>query len=187
MYDPARELVTRLSDTDSYSLFIDPNDSLWISTRDGLTITQLPALIENRRNATFKNLNTRLQFPVNIISEITTSKFGSVWLVSDSKIMQVTSTDQKPVIYEQEIGIKNNKILSFLIDNEDNIWIGFSGGLQRLTSRKGLRNFYPATINSYIYSVFQDPLQRMWITSDNGVFYFKDDKLVILAANSAAG
>ena len=178
MYDPVRELVTRLSDTGSYSLFVDPNDTLWISTRDGLTLTHLPDLIEKRRNTLFQNLNTRLQFPVNIISEITTSKFGSVWLVSDSKLMQVTSTDQKPVIYEQEIGIKNNKILSFLIDNEDNIWIGFSGGLQRLTSRKGLRNFYPGTIDSYIYSVFQDPLKRMWITSDNGVFYFQEEKLV---------
>ncbi|MCD4711295.1 MAG: hypothetical protein K8R52_10650, partial [Bacteroidales bacterium] len=69
-------------------------------------------------------------------------------------------------------------MLSFLIDNEDNIWIGFSGGLQRLTNRKGLRNFYPGTINSYIYSVFQDNQQRLWITSDNGSFYFHDNQLV---------
>jgi serine phosphatase RsbU (regulator of sigma subunit)/ligand-binding sensor domain-containing protein len=134
-------------------------------------------LIENHGNTAFHNLNARLQFPINIISDITSNKFGSVWLVSDSKIMQVTSTDQKPIIYEQEIGIKNNKILSFLIDNEDNIWIGFSGGLQRLTNRIGLRNFYPVSINSYIYSIFQDTQQRMWITSDNGVFYFQDLEL----------
>jgi len=178
MLDPDGKQATRLSDMDCYSLFIDPNDSIWISTRDGLTITHLPGLIENRQRTTFHNLNTSLHFPVNIISDITTNKFGSVWLVTDSKIMQVTSTDQKPISYEQEIGIKNNKILSFLIDNEDNIWIGFSGGLQRLTNRKGLRNFYPANINSYIYSVFQDKQERMWITSDNGAFYFHQDKLV---------
>jgi len=178
MIDPLSSLVTHLSDTDAYSLFIDPNDSIWISTRDGLTITHLPAMIENRGNTAFYNLNSRLQFPVNIISDITTNKFGSVWLVTDSKIMQVTSTDQTPIVYEQEIGIKNNKILSFLIDNEDNIWIGFSGGLQRLTNRIGLRNFFPGTINSYIYSIFQDEQQRMWITSDNGVFYFQNDTLV---------
>jgi len=178
MFDPVRQEVTRLSDTDCYSLFIDPNDSIWISTRDGLTITHLPALIENHGDTPFYNLNTSLDFPVNIISDITTNKFGSVWLVTDSKIMQVTSTDQKPTVYEQEIGIKNNKILSFLIDNEDNIWIGFSGGLQRLTNRKGLRNFYPGIINSYIYSVFQDRQERMWITSDNGAFYYQNKELV---------
>ncbi|MCD4711296.1 MAG: transporter substrate-binding domain-containing protein [Bacteroidales bacterium] len=101
MFDPTREHITQLSDKDCYSLYIDVNDSIWISTRDGLTITHLSDLIDNRRNTTFHNLNDRLHFPVNIISDITTNKFGSVWLVTDSKIMQVISTDQEPVIYEQ--------------------------------------------------------------------------------------
>lgn len=178
MFDPIREQVSQLSDTDCFSIYVDVNDSIWISTKDGLTVTHLPDLIDDRRNTTFYNLNDRLQFPVNIISDITSNKFGSIWLVSDSKIMQVISTDQKPIIYEQEFGIKNNKILSFLIDHEDNLWIGFSGGLQRLTNRKGLRNFYPGSINSYIYSVFQDNRQRIWITSDNGAFYFHNTQLV---------
>ncbi|MCK4746137.1 MAG: hypothetical protein KAT15_03840, partial [Bacteroidales bacterium] len=178
MYDQENERITQLSNMDSYSLYIDANDSIWISTREGLYITHLSDLIENRYDAVVRNLNKRLHFPLNIISDITTNKFGSVWLVSDSRILQVISTDQEPIIYEQEIGIKNNKILSFLIDQEDNIWIGFSGGLQRLTSRRGLRNFHPATIDSYIYSVFQDKQDRLWITSDNGIFYFRNDQLV---------
>jgi len=178
LYDRENEIIIQLSNTDSYSLYIDVNDSIWISTRDGLYITQLADLMENRLDALSRNLNKRLQFPVNIISNITTNKFGSVWLVADSKIMQVISTDQEPIIYEQEIGIKNNKILSFLIDQEDNIWIGFSGGLQRLTNRRGLRNFHPGIIDSYIYSIFQDHHQRIWITSDNGVFYFQNDQLM---------
>ena len=178
MYDWENERITQLSNKDSYSLFIDTNDSIWISTNEGLYITHLSDLIDNQYNASSWNLNKRLHFPINIISDITTNKFGSVWLVTDSRILQVISTDQEPIIYEQEIGIKNNKILSFLIDQEDNIWIGFSGGLQRLTNRRGLRNFYPNTINSYIYSVFQDKQSRIWITSDNGIFYFQNDQLV---------
>ncbi len=178
MYDPAADQVTQLSNTDSYSLFIDANDSIWISTRDGLFITSVNDLIENKFDAVSRNMNKRFHFPANIISDISTNKFGSVWLVTDSRIMQVISTDQEPIIYEQEIGIKNNKILSFLIDREDNIWIGFSGGLQRLTNRKGLRNFYPGTIDSYIYSVFEDNRDRIWITSDNGIFHFKNEILV---------
>ncbi len=178
LYDTDNEKITQLSNTDSYSLYIDANDSIWISTREGLYITQLSEFIRNPYDAYSRNLNKSLRFPVNIISDITTNRFGSVWLVTDSRILQVISTDEKPIVYEQEIGIKNNKILSFLIDKEDNIWIGFSGGLQRLTNRKGLRNFYPATINSYIYSVFQDKRERIWITSDNGIFYFQNDQLV---------
>ncbi len=178
LYDPENEQVSQLSNTDCYSIYIDANDSIWIATRQGLSITYLQDLLEDRHRATFHDLNERLDFPVNIISDITTNKFGSIWLVSDSKIMQVISTDQKPIIYEQERGIKDNKILSFLIDQEDNIWIGFSGGLQRLTNRRGLRNFYPGIINSYIYSVFQDDRERIWVTSDNGVFYFQQKDLI---------
>jgi len=185
MYDMDNERITQLSNLDSYSLFIDANDSIWISTREGLYITHINDLIENKYDAVARNLNKRLRFSLNIISDITTNKFGSIWLVSDSRIMQVISADQEPIIYEQEIGIKNNKILSFLIDQEDNVWIGFSGGLQRLTSRRGLRNFYPATIDSYVYSIFQDKQDRIWIASDNGIFYFRNDQLVNFTGKTA--
>jgi ligand-binding sensor domain-containing protein/serine phosphatase RsbU (regulator of sigma subunit)/ABC-type amino acid transport substrate-binding protein len=177
LFDPVENQVSQLSNVDSYSLFIDANDSIWISTREGLYITDLNELLEQRSGAMYRNLNERFRLPVDIISDISTNEFGSVWLVTDSKILQVISTDQEPIVYEQEIGIKNNKILSFLVDKEDNIWIGFSGGLQRLTNRKGLRNFYPGTINSFIYSVFEDPNQRIWITSDNGIFTFSERQL----------
>ncbi len=175
LYEPEPNQVTQLNDTDCFSVFIDVNDSIWLSTKSGLLISDRENLLNKRFESTMYNLNTRLQFPVEVISEITTNRFGSVWLISDSKIFQVISTDQKPIVYEQEIGIKNNKILSFLVDKEDNIWIGFSGGLQRLTNRKGLRNFYPNTINSYIYSVFQDSKDRIWTTSNNGIYYFDTD------------
>jgi len=178
MYDPKKEQISHLTHTDCYTLHIDAHDSIWISTRDGLAIAHLSDLMNDRSNTTFHNLNERLRFPINIFSDITTNRFGSTWLVADSRIMQIISTDLRPIVYEQDIGIMNNKILSFLIDNEDNIWIGFSGGLQRLSNRMGLRNFQPGTINSFIYSVFQDKQQRMWITSDNGVFYFDQDLLV---------
>ncbi len=180
MLDPKEQTLARLSTHDAYSLFIDANDSLWISTRDGLYITHPNGLRKNGLLQNGRNLNKSLNFPIGIISEISSSEYGSVWLVSDSKIMQMTSTDEKPVVYEQEIGIKNNKILSFLIDQEDNLWIGFSGGLQRLTNRKGLRNFFPSSINSYIYSLVEDGEGRLWIASDNGVFHFRDGLLTPL-------
>ncbi|MEZ5069960.1 MAG: transporter substrate-binding domain-containing protein [Bacteroidales bacterium] len=182
LVDPDGQSMDQLSNQDAYSLFIDVNDSLWISTRDGLYITHLHELQENRNWWTGRNLNRSLHFPVDIISDISSNKYGSVWLVSDSRILQVTSTDQQPIIYEQEIGIKNNKILSFLIDQEDNLWIGFSGGLQRLTNRKGLRNFYPGTIDSYIYSLMQDRMDRIWVASDNGVFHFQNNQLTNFSA-----
>lgn len=174
LVDLEKEVLNRISKQDAFSVFVDINDSIWISTKDGLYIADFDQLRKNSDAAQYYNLNERLDFPVEIFSEIKTNNYGSVWLISDNRIYQVISTDQAPVLYEQEIGIRNNKILSFLADMEDNIWIGFSGGLQRLTNRKGLRNFFPNTINSFIYNIFEDNTGRIWITSNNGIFYFKD-------------
>ncbi len=178
MYNIENHRITQLSDTDCYSLYVDDHDSLWISTRDGLLITGMNDLKENSSDAVFQNLNKRLHFPTDIISDIISNPLGSVWLLTSSTVMQLISTDQAPIVYENEIGIMNNKILSLLVDHENNIWIGFSGGLQRLTNNQGLRNFYPEMIDSYVYSVFQDDMNRTWITSDNGVFYFQEGELL---------
>ncbi len=182
LYSPESNQMFRLTRGDSYSLFIDSNDSMWISTKEGLLIGGLQDLKSGNFESRSKNLNSVLNFPNNIIKNISTNKYGSVWLVTDSKIMQVLSTDQSAIVYEQEVGLKNNKIMSFLIDQEDNIWVGFSGGLQRLSNKKGLRNFFPSTLNSYVYSVVEDRLNRLWIASNNGVYYF-DNKLVKFTPN----
>jgi len=181
-YSPESNQMFRLTKGESYSLFIDSSDSMWISTKEGLLIGGLQDLKSGNFESRSKNLNSVLNFPNNIIKNISTNKYGSVWLVTDSKIMQVLSTDQSAIVYEQEIGLKNNKIMSFLIDQEDNIWVGFSGGLQRLSNKKGLRNFYPTTLNSYVYSVLEDRHNHLWIASNNGVYYF-DNKLVKFSPN----
>lgn len=187
VFDPRKEESRRLSLRACFSMYVDVNDSLWISTRDGLLITHLPGLISDPASASFHNLNRRLDFPVSLVSDIFSNRLGSLWLLTDSRIIQIISTDHKPVIYEQETGIHNNKILSFMIDHEDNIWIGFSGGLQRLTNTKGLRNFYPDFIDSYIYSVFEDRQERIWITSDNGTHYFHGGELVDFNSRLGSG
>ena len=176
-YSTDSNQLFRLTKDDCYSLFVDKNDSIWISTKKGLFIGSIEDLKTGFYEKRSQNLSKILNFPNNIIKKISTNKYGSVWLVTDSKIMQVLSTDQTPVIYGQEAGLKNNSILSFLIDKEDNIWVGFSGGLQRLSNKKGLRNFHPNTINSYIYSIIQDSKARLWIASNNGVYYY-DNKLI---------
>ena len=174
IYSHTDNTLTKVSDDNCYSIFIDVNDSIWISTQDGLFISSLGDFRNGLLADKKRNLNKSLDFSNKIIKGIFQNSFGSVWLISDSEILQVLLTDQKAIKYEKEIGLKNNNILSFWVDLEDNIWIGFSGGLQRLTNKRGLRNFYPNTINSYIYSAFEDMNGRIWIASHNGIYYFKN-------------
>jgi len=177
-HDPEAGEVTPLTGTYCKSLLIDPNDSIWMATREGLFIAHVKDLTGNRNGAEIRDLNKSMNIPGGQVNHIAASQFGSVWLVTESRILQVISTDREPISYDQEAGLMNNQILSFLVDREDNLWIGFSGGLQRLANRTGLRNFFPATIDSYIYSIFEDGQDRIWISSDNGVFYFSEEELV---------
>jgi len=182
IYSPADNTLIKVFDKYCYSIFIDVNDSIWISTQDGIFISSLADFRTGSNHQKKRNLNKSLNFSDKIIKGIFQNSYGSVWLISDSEILQVLSTDQKAIKYEKEIGLKNNNILSFWVDLEDNIWIGFSGGLQRLTNKRGLRNFYPNTINSYIYSSFEDKYGRIWVASNNGLYYFMD-KLVNYTPN----
>ncbi|HEC43015.1 MAG TPA: transporter substrate-binding domain-containing protein [Bacteroides sp.] len=175
IYSLADNTLTRVFDEYCYSIFIDVNDSVWISTQDGLFISSRGDFRSGQLPDRKRRLNKSLDVSGAIIKGIYQNSFGSVWLISDSEILQVLSTDQEAIKYEKEIGLNNNNILSFWVDLEDNIWIGFSGGLQRLTNKRGLRNFYPNTINSYIYSSFEDKYGRIWIASNNGIYYYSDN------------
>jgi len=173
LYSQMDNTLVKVSE-EGYALFIDSNDSIWIYTSDGLFIASLDDLIGGKFKERSRNLNESLIFHDQIIKGIYQDSYGTIWIYTDSEIYQVLSTSQKAIRYEQEVGVKSNKILSLWVDLEDNIWIGFSGGLQRLTNKRGLRNFYPNTIQSYIYSIFQDKTGRMWIASNDGLFYFSN-------------
>jgi ligand-binding sensor domain-containing protein/serine phosphatase RsbU (regulator of sigma subunit)/ABC-type amino acid transport substrate-binding protein len=162
--------VKKVSILDAYAIYADLNDSVWISTKDGLMIIGAGKLLQQKKP---QLINKELGLPFTLIKKIVPNRYGYLWLITDSKIYQVISAQQKSNVYEKEIGLKNNTILSLLEDGEDNLWIGFSGGLQKLSNRMGLRNFYPTTLNSYIYNIFEDILGRTWIASNNGIYYSK--------------
>ncbi|MCF6367126.1 MAG: transporter substrate-binding domain-containing protein [Bacteroidales bacterium] len=158
--------------TNEFSLFAlyDNDNRLWISTRSGFYYTDIK--IKNIEEAI--PLNKLLNIHNIQINDIKQTKDGSIWLISDFKIFQLLTLKQKPIVYDHNIGMLNHKINSFLVDNEENIWFGFSGGMQKLTN-KSLRTLYPKDLNSTINSVFKDNNGRVWVGMSTGVYYIKGD------------
>jgi serine phosphatase RsbU (regulator of sigma subunit)/ligand-binding sensor domain-containing protein/membrane-bound lytic murein transglycosylase MltF len=181
-YSAATKKMQKLTGDECYFLFIDLHGHLWISTKNGL----LAGAPEDLKSGNFvvrsKNLSSALKLDNDIIKDIRADKHGSVWLVCDTKIIQMNPNNRWATIFDQNTGLKNNKILSALSDREDNLWIGFYGGLQRLSYTRGLRNFFPSAINSYVYSIQQTGDGRIWIASNNGIFYY-DNRLVSFSVN----
>lgn len=163
----------RLTKEPCFSLFIDPDNSIWYSTYHGLFHVSVSDMVNGKMNQA-RRINETLGLSGGIIKKIFSSRFGGVWLLSDYRLYYAYSSYQKAKVFEKEIALKNNTILSAYVDAEENLWIGFSGGLQRINNKKGLRNFYPNIINSYIYSVTQDNQGNIWIASNSGVFCYSD-------------
>lgn len=154
-----------------YAVFVDKRNRVWFSTPDGLFSTSLSNL---RRGVVGSPLNQQLNIPTTIIKKISQSRSGSIWFMNDAHLYQLISKDQPAVVYETGGELINNTLLSYCEDNEGNLWIGFSGGLQRIINTKNLRNFFPDQINNYIYSINQDSQGRIWIGTNDGVYYYLD-------------
>ncbi|MCD4793829.1 MAG: transporter substrate-binding domain-containing protein [Bacteroidales bacterium] len=150
--------------------FYDTDSRLWISTNTGFyyTDTEITSIEEASK------INDLLNIHNTPIKEIKQTKNGSLWLISDYKIYQLLTLKQKPIVYDKNTGLLNQKILSFFMDNEENFWFGFSGGIQKLTN-KSLRILYPRHLNSTINSVFKDKTGRVWIGMSTGIHYIKGE------------
>lgn len=180
-YSSELNQVSRLINEECFCIAPYNGKSVFISTKGGFFTSDIEDLKSGNFSGRSKCLNSLFNINDITIKEILIDRYGSAWLISDSKIIEVLSIDQPPVVFDQNSGLKNNKILSFLIDKGDNMWVGYNGGLQRLSDNKGLRNFAPDIINSYVYSILQDKSNQLWISSNNGVF-FKDKKLINFGA-----
>ncbi len=164
--------VHRISPERSYYVFIDEDNQMWISTINGVSIVDLNNYNEENLG---KKINDRLNLPENtIIKYIKQTKDGIIWLMSDDKIYQLITLQQKPIIYDEKVGLEKQRILSFIKDKEENFWIGYSGGIQKLTN-KSLRLLFPKTINSYISSIIEDSKNRIWLSMNKSVYVLKEE------------
>ncbi|NOY36707.1 MAG: transporter substrate-binding domain-containing protein [Chlorobi bacterium] len=155
-----------------YSVFVDQTNRVWLSTPEGLFSQPINNI---ERGIKGSSLNKQFDIPLTIIKRISQSRSGSIWFMNDAHLYQLVSMDQKAVVYATGGELINNTLLSYCEDNEGNLWIGFSGGLQRIINTKNLRNFFPDQINNYIYSISQDKEGRIWIGTNDGVYYYQDD------------
>jgi len=164
--------VTRISNEPCYYVLVDDENQLWVSTINGVYLIDLANYDDKGLG---QRIDNQLNLPKNtIIKKIKQTKDGTIWFMSDSKIFQLVTLQQKPIVYDANIGLMQQRILSFLEDREENLWIGYSGGIQKLTN-KSLRLLYPETVNNYINSIVEDKYGGIWLGLSNDVFLVKEN------------
>lgn len=167
-----RELK-KLCTKNCYTVFVDEEANIWLSTSDGVYQGNFSNF--TRGNIDTMRVNNKVSIPTTSrIHSIKQNRDGSIIMLSDFEAYQIFSLKQTAIKYNQAIGVKNLKLLSFMEDKEDNYWFGFSGGIQKLTNRS-LRNLYPEIIDSYLNNIKEDNVGRIWLAFNNKIYYYHQD------------
>ena len=162
--------LTQLANKECYSVFVEESGLIWLSAYDGIYTGSLSDF--SHGNIDSLRINDRVNIsPNSRIRTIKQNKDGSIFLLSDFEAYQIFSLVQTAIKYDQSIGLKNLKLLSFFEDEEENFWFGFSGGIQKLTNRS-LRNLYPEFIDSYLNNIEEDTCGRIWMAFNNKIMYY---------------
>ncbi len=167
--DADKYKIKKITNNNTYYIFIDADKKVWISAKSGIYHTNIFKLEEG-------NIGDRINKKSNIntaIQKITQTSDGAIWLIGNFSAYQIFSLNLSPIVYDQSIGLSGQKILSFYVDNEENIWFGYYGGVQKLTNRS-LRVIYPQKLNYYVNNIVQDNLNHLWFGFNNKIYVLTD-------------
>jgi len=152
-------------------VFVDEDDKMWVSTNSGLFYGDTEDFTTTKFG---EQINSKINISGIVINKITQTDDGSIWLMSNNSVYQIYTLKQKPIIYDQKIGLASHRLLSFLVDSEENLWFGYSGGIHKLTT-KSLRKIYPNELSSYINSIIEDGHGRKWFGFNDGIYMLEDE------------
>lgn len=186
---------TNSSDRNSLShntikkIYFDKEDRLWIGTLGG----GLNLFTES--NKTFEHFNNITYNPSSLNSDIIHSiledRQGILWVGTDNGISRFDRHKQNFSHYEKLSGSENtlssNVIWSLLRDGSF-IWAGTSEGLDKYDREKEIYSHYQRkgfknNTNKSIYSLYKDRSGKLWIGTDDGLYFFKNGKIEKLNIN----
>lgn len=158
------------------ALYVAPDGTLWVGTNDqGLF----------RRGAgAFEPVDITREdgpFEERSVSRVLADADGVVWAATNGGGLKriegddVTHFEHAP---EDPTGLPSNYIFALALGAEGNLWIGASRGLCRHDGSSFRSVRMADNLNgSHIYDIFEDGLQQLWLTSDEGILRIKKPAL----------
>ena len=160
----------------------DGDHNLWIGTEaEGLNYY-------DRKTGVFKNFKSngndgRNSIKSNLIKAITIDKTGNLWIAAyESGVYFYNPKTNQFKNYKldksQPNSLSANRVTYLAYDLQDRLWVGTKGSGLYLYQEKSdiFTSLLNKTSDFYIPSknigyIFQDSQQKVWIASDDGVFY----------------
>jgi ligand-binding sensor domain-containing protein len=90
-------------------------------------------------------------------------------------------------LFTTDDGLLNNQVNALLVDAENQLWVGTSGGLNVIydPSNPGVSTIY-SMLDQNITGIDYDALNNKWITTPSGVFEISTDGITLLAQYNTA-
>ncbi|HKK74619.1 MAG TPA: two-component regulator propeller domain-containing protein [Saprospiraceae bacterium] len=170
-----------LIDNNIESMYLDPNNGLWIGTHKGVSYY-------NPHRKPFKIIRAGLG--ENAIRQGTIEDIlvdgNTIWIgIDDGGLSKYQMTDGEVTNYKAadnvNNGLKDNDVVALVKDNASNLWIGtWGGGISRLSPQGQFYHFLddptipPMAQDLFISTFFKDSQGDIWIgTVDNGLIHYQ--------------
>ncbi|MBL4652521.1 MAG: SpoIIE family protein phosphatase [Flavobacteriales bacterium] len=155
------------------SVIEDDEGNIWIGTLGGFNVLTTEGKIIERRIAYNDSILT--------VNSAAKDVDGTLWFGTESGLIRYKNDEFKK--YNLENGINSVKILTVLVDDENNLWLGSNGkGVSKLNYHGDIFSSYSVNhgiANDIVTSIFEDSEGSMWIGSDGGITRFKDNQFKV--------
>ncbi len=108
-------------------------------------------------------------FP-NKIRAIEPSGDVGFWMMTDDALIRQQSPEKRGIKLDRKNGLQHANLNAMMQDREGNLWVAYSGGLQKILLNSGLRLFEKDLFSSVVYQVFQDDEKYYWVLSNQGTY-----------------
>jgi signal transduction histidine kinase/ligand-binding sensor domain-containing protein/DNA-binding response OmpR family regulator len=173
-----------LSNNTVLSVLEDSDGFLWIGTKDGLNC------YDSYEYKIYKyGPSGRYSLPDNVIWDILETRQGELLIATEKGIVKYNKDfDRFEPLFENDLA----DVRKIMEDSNGNIWIGYAEtGVKRWDkSSEQLTGFHTDRYGApdFIFDIYEDSEKNIWISSHNGLFLYRDDRLEpVIGGNAFSG
>lgn len=160
-----------LSSDNVYTLYADKSDNIWAGTGEG----DINIIYQREKTVIKKSENLK-----STIYAITEDKSGLVWIgTQDNGIYAYDGTNYHN--FTMQDGLTNDFVYTLVFDGQDNLWVGSSKGVDKITFHKDWHDFTVTYfgvkegftgIENNMHAVLRDRNNNLWFGTVNGLMIY---------------
>jgi two-component sensor histidine kinase/ligand-binding sensor domain-containing protein len=140
-------------------IYTDSKGVVWLGTTNGI-IQYASNTYKLYKDQSIKNIRAIFE---DAAGNIFIGTRGNFAYLDNGKIVKQLNNNS---------GIYNENVYSFVQDKENNVWIGTANGVFVFNGEKVIKHLVEGLCNSYVGSMTKDKFENIWVGTDNCVGWY---------------